>query len=210
MSSTTQQKKEAQDRGKLIVFSAPSGAGKTTLLDYLRSCIPELLYSVSATTRQPRPGERDGEHYFFLSEEEFKKKIDEGGFAEWQMVHGNYYGTPRSFIDENIAKGRDIVMDLDVFGKKSFDALYPDAVGVLIVPPDLQELERRLRSRGSDSEEVIERRMTNASTEMSFALCEGKYEYRIVNDDIGRARAETLKVVREIISRGDLPRRSNP
>lgn len=210
MLSTTQQENGAPNRGRLIVFSAPSGAGKTTLLDYLRSCIPQLLYSISATTRQPRVGERDGEHYFFLSEEEFRKKIDEGGFAEWQMVHGNYYGTPRSFIDENIAKGHDIVMDLDVFGKKNFDVLYPEAIGVLVVPPDLQELERRLRSRGSDSEEVIERRMTNASTEMSFALCEGKYEYRIVNDDIERARAETLKVVHEIISRGDLPRSGNP
>ncbi|MBN1577880.1 MAG: guanylate kinase [Chitinispirillaceae bacterium] len=187
-------------KGRLIVFSAPSGAGKTTLLDYLRSCIPELIYSISATTRQPRQGERHGEHYFFLSEEEFKRKIDEEGFAEWMMVHGNYYGTPRSFIDENLDRGADIVMDIDVFGKKKFDAVYPDAVGILIVTPGMDELERRLRKRHSESDEAIERRMTNASVEMNYALCEGKYEYRIINDDLERAKQEILQIVRNIIA----------
>ncbi len=188
-------------KGHLIVFSAPSGAGKTTLLNYLRASIPELVYSISATTRQPRPGERHGEHYFFLTEEEFKREIEKGGFAEWMMVHGNYYGTPRAFIDENLNKGADIVMDIDVFGKKKFDALYPQAVGILIIPPGIDELERRLRLRHSESEEAIQRRLTNASVEMNFALCEGKYEYRVVNDDLERAKQETLRIVKEIISR---------
>ncbi|MBN1309709.1 MAG: guanylate kinase [Chitinispirillaceae bacterium] len=187
-------------KGHLIVFSAPSGAGKTTLLDYLRICIPELMYSISATTRHPRPGERHGEHYFFLSEEEFRRTIDEGGFAEWMMVHGSYYGTPRSFIDENLGRGADIVMDIDVFGKKKFDAVYPGAVGILIVPPGMDELERRLRERHSESDEAIERRMTNAAVEMNYALCEGKYEHRIVNDDLERAKRETLRIVRDIIA----------
>jgi guanylate kinase len=115
------------------------------------------------------------------------------------MVHGNYYGTPRSFIDENIARGANIIMDIDVFGKKKFDVLYPWAVGILVLPPTMDELERRLRDRHSESEESIERRMTNASVEMNFALCEGKYEYRIFNDDLEKAKQDTLRLVRNII-----------
>ena len=186
-------------QGRIIVFSAPSGAGKTTLLDFLRFSIPGLVYSISATTRSPRPGEQHGEHYFFLSEEEFRKTIEANGFAEWQMVHGNYYGTPRSFLDETIARGSNVVMDIDVFGKKKFDTLYPDAVGILILPPDMTQLEQRLRMRKTESEEAVERRLTNASVEMNFAICEGKYEYRIVNDDLERAQQEVLRIVREII-----------
>ena len=188
-----------KSEGHLIVFSAPSGAGKTTLLNYLRFEIPSLVYSISATTRSPRSGEVHGEHYFFLSEDEFKKIIEANGFAEWMMVHGNYYGTPRSFIDENLASGATIIMDIDVFGKKKFDTVYPSAVGILVLPPGLEELERRLRDRHSESEEAIERRMTNASVEMNFALCEGKYEYRIFNDDLETAKQETLRIIRKII-----------
>ncbi len=186
-------------QGRIIVFSAPSGAGKTTLLDFLRFSIPGLVYSISATTRSPRPGEQHGEHYFFLSEEEFKRTIEANGFAEWQMVHGNYYGTPRSFLDETIARGNNVVMDIDVFGKKKFDTLYPDAVGILILPPDMAQLELRLRMRKTESEEAMERRLTNASVEMNFAICEGKYEYRIVNDDLEKAQQEVLRIVRSIV-----------
>lgn len=187
-------------KGALIVFSAPSGAGKTTLLDYLRECIPDIVYSISATTRLPRRGEEHGVHYFFMTEEEFKNKIRQGAFAEWEMVHGNYYGSPRAFIDAMRNQGKHVVMDIDVFGKKKFDLVYPDAVGVLILPPGLAELEKRLRSRNSDSEEVIERRLTNASVEMNFALCDGKYEYRIINDSLEQAKTETLATVRKIIA----------
>jgi len=187
-------------KGALIVFSAPSGAGKTTLLDYLRECIPDLVYSISATTRSPRRGEEHGVHYFFMDEDEFKSKIEAGAFAEWELVHGNYYGTPRAFIDETRATGKHIIMDIDVFGKKKFDEVYPEAIGVLIVPPGLSELEKRLRSRNSDSEEVIERRLTNASVEMNYALCDGKYEYRIINDNLELAKEETLAIVQKIIA----------
>lgn len=191
--------KSTMKRGKIIVFSAPSGAGKTTLLNYLRSCIPELVYSISSTTRSPRTGEEHGVHYFFLTEGEFKEKIDNGAFAEWQMVHSNYYGTPRDFIDMTVDAGKHIIMDIDVFGKKKFDVAYPDAIGILILPPGLAELERRLRGRNTDSEEAIERRMTNASVEMNYALCEGKYEYRIINDDLEKAKSDTLAIVHKII-----------
>ncbi len=125
--------------------------------------------------------------------------IDENAFAEWQMVHGNYYGTPRSFIDETIARGSHVVMDIDVFGKKKFDRIYPEAIGILILPPGIDELEKRLRRRSSENEDAIERRMTNAHVEMNFALCEGKYEYRIINDNLDLAKREVLLLVERII-----------
>jgi guanylate kinase len=186
-------------KGKIIVFSAPSGAGKTTLLNHLRASVPGLVYSISATTRQPRAGEVDGKHYFFLTQDEFKRRIQAGAFAEWQLVHGNYYGTPRAFVDETIAGGSTIVMDIDVYGKKKFDQLYPDAVGVLILPPSMQVLEKRLRGRQSDSEETIRTRLANAVDEMAFARREGKYEHMLVNDDLDRVKAEIVSLVRTIL-----------
>ena len=131
-------------KGKIIIFSAASGAGKTTILDHLRQIMPDLVYSISATTRPPRDHEQDGIHYFFLSEDDFKKKIDNDEFAEWEIVHDNYYGTPKSFINETINAGRHIVMDVDVYGKVKFDKVYPDAIGIFIKPPSLEELEKRV------------------------------------------------------------------
>ncbi|NLG16182.1 MAG: guanylate kinase [Fibrobacter sp.] len=189
---------KAGKTGKIFVFSAPSGAGKTTILDHLRVTVPNLVYSISATTRRPRAGEIDGRHYFFLSVEEFKGRIEAGDFAEWAVVHNNYYGTPRSFIDQVIQSGRHIVMDIDVFGKKQFDKVYPDAIGVLILPPGMEELEKRLRNRSSDDEETISIRLKNAVTEIEFARSQGKYEYTIVNDDLERAKRETEELIRSL------------
>jgi guanylate kinase len=186
-------------KGKIIVFSAPSGAGKTTLLDCLRESNPNLVYSISATTRPPRPGERNGEHYFFMSREEFEERIARDEFAEWQKVHGHYYGTPRRFLDETTEGGRHVVMDIDVYGKKKLDRGYPDAVGVLILPPSFEELERRLRARKTEREETIRVRLANARDEVRFAREEGKYEFTIVNDELERARAELLRLVSDII-----------
>jgi len=170
--------------GRIFVFSAPSGAGKSTILSYLAGAVPNLVYSISATTRKPRVGETDGVHYFFMTKEEFEAKADRGEFAEWACVHGNYYGTPRAFIDSVVASGRHIIMDIDVFGKKKFDKTYPEAVGILIVPPSMEELEARLLARGTDDEAAIRLRLENARAEMAFARAEGKYEYEVVNDDL--------------------------
>jgi guanylate kinase len=186
-------------RGKVFVFSAPSGAGKTTLLSYLRTAIPGLVYSISATTRRPRDGEVDGVHYFFLSEQEFKRRIENNEFAEWALVHGNYYGTPKSFIEETIAGGLHIIMDIDVFGKKTFDKSYPEAIGILILPPSMELLEKRLRGRGSDDEETVRTRLKNAMIEIDFARDQGKYEFTIVNDDLEKAKSETEQVIRSNI-----------
>jgi len=190
-------------KGKVFVFSAPSGAGKTTLLNYLRDAVPGLVYSISATTRKPRQGEVHGVHYFFYSVDEFKNRIDNNEFAEWAVVHDNYYGTPKSFIDETIGKGMHIIMDIDVFGKKTFDKSYPDAIGILILPPDMETLEKRLRGRGSDDEFTVRTRLKNALTEMNFAKDQGKYEFTIVNDDLNRAKKETKQLICSQIAHAD-------
>ncbi len=186
--------------GKILVFSAPSGAGKTTLLNYLTKNIPNLVYSISATTRPPREGEENGVHYFFMTQQEFKDNIRDNKFAEWELVHGNYYGTPREFIDSVISSCKHIVMDIDVFGKKKFDQAYPEAVGFLIVPPSMEELEKRLRSRNTDDERVICTRMKNAVKELAFARTQGRYEFQVVNDDLIRASNHLLELVKKVVN----------
>jgi guanylate kinase len=193
--------KICENKGKILVFSAPSGAGKTTLLNHLLKSVPNLVYSISATTRKPRQGEIDGTHYYFLTEDEFERKRDNNEFAEWELVHGNYYGTPRTFIESVVQNGHHVIMDIDVFGKKKFDAAYPEAIGVLIVPPSMEGLENRLRARQTDSEEVIRLRLENAKTEMDFARTEGKYEHELVNDNLETAKEMAVRLVRAIIGK---------
>jgi guanylate kinase len=189
-----------QKKGKIFVFSAASGAGKTTLLNYLQSAVPDLVYSISATTRDPRPHEKNGVHYFFMGEAEFKRRIQNNEFAEWAVVHNNYYGTPKQFIDEVVASGKSIIMDIDVFGKKKFDQTYPDAVGILVLPPSLDVLRHRLEHRKTDNREVIELRIANAAKEIAFAHEQGKYEYEIINDDLEKAKAEVIAIVKKELS----------
>ena len=187
-------------QGKIFVFSAASGAGKTTLLNHIRSVFPNVVYSISATTRPPRVGESNGVHYFFLSEKEFFDKRDAGAFAEWALVHGHWYGSPKSFIDGVIASGKHIIMDIDVFGKKKFDESYPHALGILLLPPSLEELRRRLRIRNTDSEESIRLRLENARKEMDFARTSGKYEFTIVNNDLAKAKTEAETIIRNALT----------
>jgi guanylate kinase len=190
---------ETAKKGKIFVFSAPSGAGKNTLINYVRDTVADMVYSISATTRLPRKGEVDGRDYFFMSQEEFRRRIDLAEFAEWALVHDHYYGTPRSFIDATVAAGRHIIMDIDVAGKKKFDGVYPEAIGILVLPPGMKELERRLRSRRSDDEATIRLRLANATKEIEFAKAQGKYEYTIINDDLHRAELETVRIIRSLI-----------
>ena len=183
-------------RNKLFVMSAASGAGKTTLKDKVIGEFPDIVYSISATTRKPREGEVDGVHYFFKTKEEFEKLIKEDGLIEWNEVHGNYYGTPKFFVEDMLRQGKRVIFDLDVFGKVNFDKVYPDATGILILPPSEEELERRLRGRGTDSEEVIRLRLENAKKEMEFAKTKGKYEYTIINDDLEKAADELRAILK--------------
>ena len=179
---------------KLFVFSAASGAGKTTLMNKVIPSFPNIVYSVSATTRKPRKGEVEGVHYFFKTEEEFKKMIEQNELVEWNKVHNNYYGTPKFFVEQKLKEGKDVAFDLDVFGKVNFNKVYPNSIGILILPPSLEELENRLRDRNTDSEEEIKLRMKNAKEEIDFALSKGKYQYIIYNSDLEAAAAE-LKTV---------------
>ncbi|MCL2284662.1 MAG: guanylate kinase [Fibromonadales bacterium] len=183
----------------LIVFSAASGAGKTTLMNRVMPNFPNIVYSVSATTRKPRAGEIDGVHYFFKTEEEFKGMIAKNELVEWNKVHGNYYGTPKFFVEQKLAEGRDVAFDLDVFGKINFDNVYPDAIGILILPPSLEELEARLRLRKTETEETLSLRMENAKKEMDFALTKGKYQYVIYNGDLESAAAELEGIMEKIL-----------
>ncbi|MBO5949732.1 MAG: guanylate kinase [Fibrobacteraceae bacterium] len=182
-------------KNRLFVMSAASGAGKTTLKDKVIQKFPDIRYSISATTRAPRAGEVDGVHYFFKTKEEFLKMIEDDALVEWNEVHGNFYGTPKSFVEETLAKGERVIFDIDVFGKVNFDKVYPDATGILILPPSSEELERRLRSRASDSEEVIKLRLENAEKEIDFAKNNGKYEYVIINDDLEKAAKELENIL---------------
>ena len=173
-----------KEHGILVVFSGPSGAGKGTILKRYFEDDPPAVLSVSATTRAPRPGEVDGKDYHFLSRERFVELRDQGHFAEWAEVHGNFYGTPLPPVREMLAKGQDILFDIDVQGAAQLRKNMPDARFLFILPPSMEELERRLRGRGLDSEEVILRRLANARAEMQEAP---HYDALIVNDDLDTA-----------------------
>lgn len=178
----------------LLVISAPSGAGKTTLCQkLLQELSRELVLSISSTTRAPRGQERDGVEYHFLTHDQFKRGIDQGEFAEWALVHGNYYGTAKKTIEDAFSRGKSVLLDIDVQGADSLKKTYPDRnLLIFIAPPDMQELEKRLRARGTDTEETIQKRMTNAHEEMAESK---KFDHVIVNDNFDRAYTELKQKV---------------
>jgi len=177
--------------GLCLVISAPSGAGKSTLVERLRAEFPHFAYSISCTTRAPRGQEKDGVDYHFLTREEFLSRRDAGYFAEWAEVHGNLYGTPKAPVEEHLASGRDVLFDIDVQGALQVKKVFPQGLFVFIQPPSRQELERRLRGRGTDSEEAIAKRLGNALGELSQS---GQFDYLIVNDDLDTA-ADELRAI---------------
>lgn len=179
--------KRGEYRGVLMVVSSPSGAGKTTLCNRLREEFPQLRFSISFTTRPPRPGERDGREYHFVSKERFEEMVYDDDFAEYAQVHGNMYGTAAAPVEAALASGSDVLFDIDFQGARllaKHRTFKDDVVRVFILPPSLEELERRLRGRATDSAEVIERRLRMATQELRHY---DEYDYLIVNDDIGRA-----------------------
>ena len=178
---------------RLFVISGPSGAGTGTRLAELRKQRPDLGLTVSATTRSPRPGEVDGTSYYFLSDEEFRRRIAAGEFVEWAEVHGHLYGTLVSEVKRLLAKGHSLVLEIDVQGALNVRKVYPDAVLVFIEPPSLQVLEERLRGRGTEDEASIELRLKNARHEMELA---DQYDVRIVNNTVDRAAQELGSVMR--------------
>jgi len=184
-------------QGKLVVVSAPSGTGKTTLCARLLQEIPELVLSISTTTRKPRGQEQHGVEYFFIPEDEFKRLISADRFAEWAHVHGNYYGTTKDFVEEAFARGQSLLLDIDVQGAESLRKAYPDRiVTVFLQPPNMEELERRLRARGTDGEESIQKRLRNAVEEIKHA---GRFDHVVVNDRFDHAYLELATIVLQAI-----------
>lgn len=177
--------------GILFIVSAPSGAGKTSLCNELIDIFPDVRHSVSYTTRLPRPGERNGVDYFFVSRQEFQRMVENGEFAEWAEVHGNLYGTAVKTLEEIRAQGIHVLLDIDCQGARQLKQLYGDAVYLFILPPDFPELRRRLEGRKSDSPEVIEQRLRVAADEVRESSW---YDYLIVNDNFSQA-LERLKSV---------------
>jgi guanylate kinase len=179
--------------GLLLVLSAPSGAGKTTLAHRLLKELPRMVFSVSVTTRRPRGKEQDGVDYHFVDVATFQERIERGDFVEWAEVHGHFYGSPQSVVDEARAKRGVAVFDIDVQGGQAIKRKHPDAVLIFVLPPSMEELERRLRDRKTDSDETIRRRMLAARSEIERGIA--SYDYIVVNDDIERAFQELRSVV---------------
>jgi guanylate kinase len=179
--------------GNLFVVVAPSGAGKTTLVDALLQREPNIRLSPSYTTRAPREGEKDGVDYFFVSRPKFEEMIAAGEFLEHADVYGNYYGTSRKWIERELAGDHDVLLEIDWQGAGQVRKLFPHMKGVFILPPSLEELRKRLKSRGKDSPEAIEKRMASARDEISHVL---EFEYIIVNENFEAALADLVAVVR--------------
>ncbi|OLD39604.1 MAG: guanylate kinase [Candidatus Rokubacteria bacterium 13_1_40CM_2_68_8] len=179
-------------RGTLFVVSAPSGAGKTTLCREIRLRLPDLAYSVSVTTRPPRPGEIDGADFRFVGVSEFQAMLARGEFAEWATVHGNLYGTRARALEDALATGRDVLLDIDTQGAAQLRARYPDAVLIFILAPSVKELEQRLRERRSNMDADIERRLVRAREEIALWR---QYDYLIVNRDVKEAMEQLESII---------------
>jgi len=180
-------------KGLLYVITAPSGAGKSSLIAKLLVDEPGLMLSVSYTTRPPRPGEKDGREYHFVDLPKFEAMLERGEFLESAEVHGHRYGTSQKVIDEVRARGRDLVLEIDWQGAEQVRRLYPESIGIFILPPSMAELERRLRARAQDKEQVIRQRLKNAVAEMSHSV---EFKYAIINNNFDDARQDLRAVVR--------------
>jgi guanylate kinase len=185
-------------KGKLIAVTAPSGSGKTTIVREILKLFPEIIFSVSATTRAPRQTEIDGVNYFFITEEEFLKKIENDDFVEWQNFYDYYYGTLRSFIDDNINSGKSVLLEIEVKGALSIKKLYPDSHIIYICPPSYDELVNRLRVRNTETEEDFVKRIERAKMELSL---KNEFDYIIVNENLENAVKESTELVKKIISK---------
>jgi len=185
-------------KGKIVAISAPSGSGKTTIVRRILKDIPELVFSVSATTRKKREDEKDGVHYYFISEDEFKEKIEGDEFIEWEKFYDYYYGTYKKTVDETVNAGKSIILEVDVKGALSLKHIYPDAVLIYIVPPSFNELVNRLKKRNTEDKADLQKRIDRAKMELGL---KDKFDYFIDNTDLDKAISETEKLVRNLISK---------
>jgi guanylate kinase len=195
--------------GSVFIVAAPSGAGKSSLVNALLAQEPGIVLSVSFTTRAPRPGEEDGREYFFVSEAEFRERDAKAEFLESAQVHGNFYGTSKRLIEEHTHAGRDVLLEIDWQGAQQVRRQFPDAVGIFILPPSIAALEQRLKHRAQDSDDVIARRVQNATGEIAHAV---EFDYVIINENfdtaltqlVGIARASRCRFGQQAAKFGDL------
>ena len=187
-------------RGSLIVVSGPSGAGKSTLIRQALDTVPQLAYSVSATTRKPRPGEVNGQHYIFLSREEFERWIEAGYFLEWAEYSGNLYGTPEHRVEELLDSGLSVILEIELQGAREVREKRPDAVMVFVRAPSLEETRRRLEGRATETSDAVESRMTTALKEVA---AREEFDHEVINADRDRAREDMIELMRKIVGGED-------
>ena len=188
-------------KGLLILISGPSGTGKGTVCDLLRQKHPEISYSISATTRQPRPGEQDGVNYYFYTKEKFREMIDQGQLLEWAEVYGNFYGTPKQKVLDRLDAGEDILLEIDTQGALNVMKVMPEGLFIFLLPPSLEELAARLKGRGTETEESLHRRLGAAVYEIKLAT---KYRYVVVNDKVEDAEETIANIIEAEHHRSDL------
>jgi guanylate kinase len=182
-------------RGRLIVLAGPSGVGKGAIVARLLAALPDLELSISATTRRPRPKEDEGRHYYFVDRADFDRMIAAGGFLEWADIFGERYGTPREPVERALAEGRDVLVEIDVQGARQVKAANPGAYMVFIKPPSLAELERRLRTRATETDQQVRRRLAKAADELA---AEPEFDVTVVNDDLEQAAREVIQIVDQL------------
>ncbi len=187
-------------KGVILAFSAPSGAGKTTIVRSILAEFPELLFSVSATTRKKRHNEKNGVDYFFITEDEFKNKIDHNEFVEWEKVYDYYYGTLKSYINDNINNGKSVILEIDVKGALEVKNIYPEAVLIFITPPSFDELVKRLTNRQTEDEDDLKKRIERAKMELSL---KNKFDYVIENNELDKAVSDAKSLIEKIIHKGE-------
>jgi guanylate kinase len=187
-----------EKKGEIIAVSGPSGGGKTTIVKKILKQFPEIQFSISATTRPKRENEIEEKEYFFISEEEFKNKIEKGEFVEWEKFYDYYYGTFKNHIDDNINESRSVLVEIDVKGALSIKRIYPDSHLVYIIPPSYQEIIRRLKNRKTETVKDLNKRIKRAKMELSQ---KDKFDYIIVNENLNKAISETLILINNILGK---------
>ena len=187
-----------KSKGKIIAISAPSGSGKTTIVRRILKDIPEVIFSVSATTRKKRNDEKDGIHYYFITEQQFKEKIGKKEFIEWEKFYDYYYGTYKKTVDDAVSSGKSIILEVDVKGALSLKNIYPDAVLIYIVSPSFDELVKRLKKRNTEDQADLQKRIDRAKMELGL---KDKFDYFIDNTELDKATIEIEKLIRNLISK---------
>lgn len=187
-----------ESKGKIIAISSPSGGGKTSIVKKILTDFPQIIFSVSATTRPKRANEKNGVEYFFISESEFEQKIKNDEFIEWERFYDYYYGTLKSFVLENIDSGRSVLFEVDVKGALSLKRIYPESVLIFIDPPSFEELVKRLKQRKTESESDLQKRIERAKMELQF---KDKFDYVFVNDDLNKVYKSVKSLIEKIITK---------